>query len=154
MRELAVPFYRPVGLASCGPGALLSALRYFDICGHTEKSLKVALRTDHEGTYIEQMQCVARRYVAHANSVARWTCDDLENAVSTGAMVICLLEAWGGNHFAVVLAVTPGRVYFADPAYGDRRYITRAQMATRWSGEALVLRDGRGRPLGRARAMR
>lgn len=180
--ELAVPPVRQRENYTCGPAAVLSALRYLGLDeGDTEASLAAEMGTTRAaGTESAAMVTALRARLDEADDVRVYlnlSLADLRAHVRRGDLAICALQAWQearsacygppwqDGHWVIATAVRRGDVVFCDPSHrGARTTLTHADLRRRWAdidggavvrGLAIVIsgHEPRTRRLGRTRPM-
>ena len=152
LRAARAPHLLPVPLISqarpwsCGAAALMATLIYFGAFDESESRLDADLGvTPEDGTRVGDIVSEARRFGVEARAWTGLGFEDLERELGRGALVIVALQAWADHpvddwaknwedgHYAVVIGLSPERVYLMDPSirtgYG---YLTRDDFLRRW----------------------
>lgn len=145
---LAVPLARQETDYSCGPAALLSALKYWQVFGGREKDLYPLLdTTPKDGTESPKLVAGARRFGLDAALKKNLALADLRAALARGATAILQIQAWPDaktkslpwarrwedGHYVVLIAMDEHFAYVMDPsldrAYG---YLPLPELVERW----------------------
>lgn len=119
---------------TCGPAALASVLKHFDITPPPEHELARRLNTTFEtGTGHYSLERVVREFGLTAKVKHGIDLASVEKYLATGKAVIALIQAWGDLHWIVVERVDRRHVYFMDP-YGPNRHrkMTRSDFLEAW----------------------
>ena len=145
-RLLPVPLISQSTSWTCGAAALMAVLVYFGVFDESESFLADELGTTPEnGTRVADIVTAARRFGLWAEARTELSVDDLEQQVSSGAVVIVALQAWPtarvadwsasweDGHYVVVVGVSPDRVYVMDPSVRTGyAYLGRDEFLARW----------------------
>lgn len=144
---LRLPIVTQAHPYSCGAGALLSVLQYFEGYDYGESTLYRALKTTPEqGTHPTKIVEVARSFGLGAELKEGLTVRDLRRAVRAGKPVILDIQAWRDGdkrrswkdnwedgHYVVLKAVGTKYVYFMDPSAGPSYgYMPIPELLERW----------------------
>ncbi len=151
MLELAIPAVVQATNYTCGPAALLAALRYLGVGNRvTEKSLAREMgTTDAEGTSAAAMLEAAGRRWSSVDWFTGMTIGNLQSHVDDGDVVILDLQAWSDEarpegylpatldgHYVVATAVTgrawSDKVVFMDPSSRVRVSLPVRELHYRW----------------------
>jgi ABC-type bacteriocin/lantibiotic exporter with double-glycine peptidase domain len=126
-----------MGDFTCAPVCVLMVLRHFGRRA-TLGSVKRALGTDEDGTYIGPMLAYLRKRGLVASS-RRMGVRDLEAALARGAVVIATVD---GDHVVVVHGIDRRHVHLADPAFNRSifRRVPRPRFRERWDNEGILVR--------------
>lgn len=179
--ELAIPLVRQSTCYTCGPAALLAALRYLGVAGRaTEKSLAREMRClSKEGTSFDAMVAAAEKRWPLVQLLRFMTRERLREHVKRGDVAILCVQAWaedrppvggygprvGDGHYVVATHVGAKRATFMDPSNHVRSTLTTPELQERWHevdlnavvpGCAIVLRgtaEPRRKRLGRSAPM-
>jgi predicted double-glycine peptidase len=143
---LPIPLVSQARPWSCGGAALMAALLYFGVYDDAESVLDAKLGvTPEEGTRVDSIVAVARKYGLQADARVGLTFEDLERALSRGDAVIVAVQAWAtktvtdwrtdweDGHYVVVVGLSRDRVYVMDPSVRTGyAYLTRDELLARW----------------------
>lgn len=172
LRALAVPQVRQLTEYSCGPAALLAALRYWGIPVRSEGDLYDSLGTTPAGgTRPRSIVNTARKFGLSAVERRHVAVGELQLAVARGETVILNLQRWEADapdrgaecddgHFAILVWIDDRHVYLMDPYTGGFAWLTVDALIDRWydrpwPGEpceqrvAIFLSGERARPAAR-----
>lgn len=123
---------------TCAPCSVAAILEHYNRPA-SYSAIKLALRTDRDGTDAGPIL----RYLRRRGFVARPRCAmrmrDLEEALREGAVVLVYLDR---DHIGVVYAMHRNYVYLADPSIVrcPSRRITRQQFRHRWDRDGIIAR--------------
>lgn len=137
---------------SCGPAALSSVLRYWNVFSGEEKELYGPLKTTPEhGTHPRNIVEVTRSFGLVAEMKENLTVDDLKAALSLNSTVIIDLQAWTNipnvdwekdwedGHYVVLAGLSDKDAFFMDPsARGRYAYIPLTELPKRWHDYEIV----------------
>ena len=123
-------FQKQARAQTCGPAALAAVCRHFGIAATEEEIARLA-GTNAGGTSMLGLQTAARAKGLAAEGV-QVTPEGLRHTP-----LPCLLFFHPG-HFAVLTGQRGTLCYLADPSLGQRT-LTRTQLSSLWSGEALLV---------------
>ena len=107
---------------TCGPAAMLSLLRYFQVADElTEQSLASEMLTTYEwGTnYLEMQKALAKRGLSgeiRLNS----TLENVQSEIVKGNPVIVNFKSYNVGHYAIAIALNDKYIYMMDPWFARR----------------------------------
>lgn len=133
---------------SCGPAALLAALRYFGVDeGATEHDLYGELGTTSKwGTSPEPMAAAAQARSLDADYEVGFSLEGLRRVLDLGGIAIVGIQAWsdddediewnsdtGDGHYVVAIGMDDENVYCMDPSLEDvYGYMPIEEFVSRW----------------------
>jgi predicted double-glycine peptidase len=131
----SVPIVRQETGYSCGPAALLSVLKYWQVFNGKEQDLYERLSTTPEnGTHPQKLKTVAREFGLNAEFYENLKIDDLKRFYDQKSIVIVDLQAWvaegpinwwstwDDGHYVVLIGMDDTFAYFMDPSV-DAAYV-------------------------------
>lgn len=131
---------------SCGAAALATILDYFYDETVTEESLMNGImqtlpnlndkdKIEKEGFSLLEL----KRYAEELGYVSNgYRLDDVQRLARLPVPVIALVNVRGYNHFVVIKGVVEGKVYLADPAFGNSTRPVDG-FSREWNGIVLVI---------------
>ncbi len=129
----------------CGAQALQTVLAYYGVDVRGDELME-ALGTGPDGTSVQAMIDVARRYGFEVKASVHWSLPQLKHWVDDGFPVIVLLQAWADRfmtldewrrdyddgHYAIVIGHAHGVLLFEDPASFRRTWLRDREFLARW----------------------
>lgn len=145
---LLAPLLEQTTSYACGPAALLSVLRYWDVFKGSETALHEPLDThpDH-GTEPEKLVEVAKKYGLEATQKTETSLDDLRAGLGRGELVILDIQAWRWGddlktpwkdtwergHYVVLVGMDERYAYVSDPLTPEGYcYLPLKELLERW----------------------
>ena len=135
------PAYRQYNNDTCGASALQMVLAYYGLDFKESFVAKIA-GTVSSGTPIEGIKKVAKAFGLKITE-GEMTVADLKKNIKNGVPTIIGIQSWTKpgmdieqewhhGHFIVPIKYDRTRIYFADPAFPLRTYLTFTELEKRW----------------------
>lgn len=142
-REMLYPFKRQTFGYDCGASCMETVLTYFGYDEREDNIMKIA-GTDKNGTSIEGLMKVAKKFGLKYKARENMTVDDLKKCINRRRPCITPIQAWGNDakknwedgwlfgHYVVPIAYDDKNFYFEDPASDHRTFLSYEEMERRW----------------------
>ncbi len=139
----------PMGIQTfdfdCGVKALQLVMAYYGI-EVREDILINKLKSDNNGTSVENMIGVAKKYGFEVIAQSGVSLETVKQYIENGVPVIVLLQAWAerymtledwktdydDGHYAIVIGYKDNIVVFEDPSSFRRTWLTEEEFLARW----------------------
>lgn len=129
----------------CGAKALQIVMAYYGI-EIAENDLIKELGTDHNGTAVDKMVAVARKYGFDVVAKCGLTPSNIKEFIEKEIPVIVLLQAWANRymtlddwrndyrdgHYAIVVGYTDHIIVFQDPSSFRKVWLKEREFLARW----------------------
>ena len=129
----------------CGAKALQLVLAYYGL-EKLEGDLIKELQTDHNGTAIENMIAVAKKYGFEVIARRGMELETVKEFIGKNTPVIVLLQAWANRymtlrdwrhdyndgHYAIVIGYTDNIIVFEDPSSFRKVWLKEKEFLARW----------------------
>ncbi|MBN1895269.1 C39 family peptidase [bacterium] len=129
----------------CGAKALQTVMAYYGIDTREGELIK-DLGTGKDGTRVDRMIQVAKKYGFQVEARQPWTIGEVKRSVDAGYPVIVLLQAWAerfltlkewrvnydDGHYAIVIGHGKGVLLFEDPSSFRRTWLREYEFLARW----------------------
>ena len=144
--EMVYPFKRQIYNYDCGASCVETVLTYFGYDAREDHIMKIA-GTDKNGTSIEGLIKVAKKFNLKYKTSENMTIDNLKQCITRRRPCITPIQAWGNNakknwednwrngHYVVPIAYDDKNIYFEDPASPHRTFLSFEEMDKRWHDE-------------------
>ncbi|MBN1366462.1 MAG: C39 family peptidase [Dehalococcoidales bacterium] len=129
----------------CGVKALQLVLAYYGM-EYTEGKLLKALKSDDNGTSINNIVSFAEKHGFQTISRTGWTLDEIKLYVDKKHPVIVLVQAWADKymtlddwrasnehgHYVIFIGYYDNIIVFEDPASFRKTWLTKEEFLVRW----------------------
>lgn len=143
MKIIDFPSYRQTFRFDCGAEALHSVLAYYGIDTDEINIIKLAGTNEDTGTPLHGMEKVARHFGLEC-MFKTMTVEEIRKHIDEGLPVILLLQAWPtrkikdwrrtwkDGHYVVAIGYDREKIYFDDPGYCMRTFLSNKELMERW----------------------
>lgn len=150
MKLLEFPCVRQVYEYDCGAQGLQSVLVYYGIEIREELIMKYAKTNSKEGTLIEGITHVLKKFGLQYNS-RKMNLEEVKRYLDKGIPVFLLLQAWNrkkvdykkryqDKHWVVAIGYSKDKVFFADPYSFFKTFLSKEELEERWHSEEKGLK--------------
>lgn len=145
MKWIDFPSLRQTFEYDCGAKAMHACLSYYGINTNEYDILRIARTTPRSGTSLRGMVAVAKHFKLKVE-VEEMSVEKLKKYMDKKTPAILLLQAWSkqkkknwknhwsDGHYVVAIGYDKDKIYFDDPYYVLRTYLTYKELEERWHG--------------------
>lgn len=142
--KMMYPFKRQPYSFSCGASCLESVLTYYGLNVSEQKVIKTARTSPQEGTLVEGMIRVAKKYKLRYKIHENMTIDDLKACIDKDVPCMIAIQAyrdnkkikwkddWQDGHWVIPIGYDSKYIHFEDPACQYRTYLSYDELIARW----------------------
>jgi predicted double-glycine peptidase len=141
--EMIYPFKRQTYSYDCGASCMETVLTFFGYDEREDNVMKIA-ETDKNGTSIEGLMKVAKKFGLKYKARENMTIDDLKKCINRRRPCITPIQAWCSStkrnweegwscgHYVVPIGYDDKNLYFEDPVSDHRTFLSYEEMKRRW----------------------